>query len=76
MSSYVYVSNTEGDWAGIYVDGSLKYEGSTIPHFIWLKLLLQGHGSFNTTDEYEVDMEELGILNLPSSFSRLENVLF
>lgn len=25
------------DWAGVYVDGSLAYEGHSIPTWVWLK---------------------------------------
>jgi len=34
-----YVSNESGDWTGIYIDFRLKYQGHSIPDFIWIDIL-------------------------------------
>jgi hypothetical protein len=34
-----YVTDLGGDWAGIYTDGDLFYDGHSIPDDTWMKLL-------------------------------------
>jgi hypothetical protein len=34
-----YVQNDEGDWCGLYVDGSLEYEGHSMPASFLMDIL-------------------------------------
>jgi len=57
MSKLTYVSSSNGDWSGIYIDNQLDYEGHSIPVWVWLDL-------FNLSDVTEaVQFEENGFGN-------------
>lgn len=44
------------DWKGLYVNGNLKYEGHSIPDFVWVEVL---RGDQIFLDEYEGGMDTL-----------------
>ena len=50
MAKVVYVTNDEGDWCGVYIDGKQVHEGHGIPIREWLEILNSlGH----ETDEWD-----------------------
>ena len=68
MSTLSYVSSSNGDWCGIYVDGQLYTEGHSITVWEWLQIIKTL--LIDTTKEHEVDgdwLEEGG--SFPQSFS-------
>jgi len=40
-----FVSDYYGDWAGIYVNFQMKYQGHSIPQFKWLEILKEVSGT-------------------------------
>lgn len=57
MTKLTYVSSSNGEWSGIYIDNQLDYEGNSIPVWVWIDL-------FNLSDvtaavQLEVDGEWL-----------------
>jgi hypothetical protein len=42
------VTNSLGDWTGVYLNNELYYEGHDIPSFIWVELV----GGTSITDHY------------------------
>lgn len=68
MSTLSYVSSSNGDWCGIYVDGQLYTEGHSITVWEWLDIV-ENQSTFKTQN-LEVDgdwLEEGG--SFPQSFS-------
>lgn len=55
MSRLTYVTNTEGDWEAIYIDGKLNYEGHSIPAYVWFNLT----GICSDRNQFEVKSEYL-----------------
>lgn len=55
MSTLVYVTNTEGDWEALYLDGKLNYEGHYIPAYVWFNLT----GVCSDRNHFEVKSEWL-----------------
>lgn len=39
MADITYVSDESGDWAAVFVDGEVYYQGHSIPAHIWCYLL-------------------------------------
>ena len=68
MSSLIYISSSNGDWCGIYVDGQLYTEGHSIAVLEWLDIV-ENQSTFKTQNlEVEGDwLEEGG--SFPQSFS-------
>lgn len=68
MSSLIYISSSNGDWCGIYVDGQLYTEGHSIAVWEWLDIV-ENQSTFKTQNlEVEGDwLEEGG--SFPQSFS-------
>lgn len=67
MTKLTYISSSNGDWCGIYIDDKLYTEGHSIPTWEWLQIIKTL--LIDTTKEYEVDgdwLEEGG--KLPQSF--------
>lgn len=55
MRTLTYVTNTDGDWEAIYIDGKLNYEGHSIPAYVWFNLT----GIYSGRSEFEVMSEWL-----------------
>lgn len=68
MSTLSYVSSSNGDWCGIYIDDNLLTEGHSIPAHEWLDIV-ENQSIFKTQNlEVEGDwLEEGG--SFPQSFS-------
>lgn len=68
MRTLSYVSSSNGDWCGIYIDDNLLIEGHSIPVHEWLQIIKTL--LIDTTKEHEVEgdwLEEGG--SFPQSFS-------
>lgn len=68
MSALSYVSSSDGDWCGIYIDNTLYTEGHSIRVYEWLDIV-ENHTIFKT-QSLEVGAEWLyegG--SFPQSFS-------
>lgn len=68
MSDLSYVSSSDGDWCGIYIDDTLYTEGHSITVWDWLHIV-ENHTIFKT-QSLDVDadwLEEGGCF--PQSFS-------
>lgn len=75
MSKLIYVSSSDGDWCGVYLDGLLSTEGHSIHTDDWLYYLKLG--SVDSTDSFEVDWKwvaESGCF--PKNFSDIPNDKF
>lgn len=55
MSTLTYVTNTDGDWEGIYIDGKLHHEAHSIPAYVWFAVT----GICSDRSEFEVKSEWL-----------------
>lgn len=68
-----YVSNSHGDWAGVYLNGKLYDEGHSIPVHTWLDLISEvseENSASLPTMQFEVDGEWLESCgNLPEFFT-------
>jgi len=57
MSTLTYVTNTDGDWEAIYIDGKLHHEGHSIPAYVWFAVT----GVCSDRSEFEVKSEWLEV---------------
>lgn len=55
------------DWAGLYLDGQLEYEGHSIPDFWYLSLL--DKLGIETKEEWQ---ETLDVSHLPTRYSDIK----
>lgn len=55
MSTLTYVTNTDGDWEAIYIDGKLHHEGHSIPAYVWFAVT----GVCLDRNEFEIEAEWL-----------------
>lgn len=57
MSDLTYVSSSDGDWCGIYIDNTLYTEGHSIRVYEWLDIV-ENH-TISKTQSLEVDADWL-----------------
>jgi hypothetical protein len=66
-----YVSDNSGDWTGIYVNFHIKYQGHSIPDFIWIELLNQISGTQVESREWTTAMDHETYTSYPIEFMDL-----
>ena len=72
MITYVdYVSDNSGDWTAIYVNFQIKYQGHSIPDFIWIELLHQISGTQVEVREWTTAMDNETYTSYPTEFMDL-----
>lgn len=74
MSRLIYVTNSDGDWEAIYIDGKLHHEGQSIPAYVWFAVT----GICLDRNEFEVKSEWLGSVGgtFPSKFEDIPECKF
>ena len=53
MSKLTYVSSTDGEWCGVYIDGKLDYETHTILVCYWLDVI--NVENLTQAENFEID---------------------